>query len=189
MDTRDGDGTHQDRTGGDRQGQPGKPNVRARFVAKEYKTYARSELYAATPALEALMVVPWEVATGKRGGKVVARVDVRRAYFHAPARRRVFVELPKITRQVANTCAICCKYSLYGTRDAAQNLEEASTLSDLNLTRGSACPCVWKGCIRRAWDPERGKGRGDIVWTESKSGCLRNDVLGQLQRIGQSEAR
>ena len=33
--------------------------------------------------------------------------------------------------------------------DAAQNWEEelASTLSDLKLTRGSACPCVWKGCI------------------------------------------
>ena len=35
-----------------------------------------------------------EIATGKRGGKVVALVGVRRAYFHAPARRRVFVELP-----------------------------------------------------------------------------------------------
>ena len=36
------------------------------------------------------------------------------------------------------------RYSLYGTRDAAQNWEEelASTLSSLKLTRGSACPCV-----------------------------------------------
>ena len=37
------------------------------------------------------------------------------------------------------------RYSLYGTRDAAQNWEEelASTLSNLKLTRGSACP--WEG--------------------------------------------
>ena len=26
--------------------------------------------------------------------------------------------------------------------------ELASTLSDLKLTRGSACPCVWQGCIK-----------------------------------------
>ena len=37
-------------------GQPGKPNVRARWVAKEYKTHARPELYASTPPLEALKV-------------------------------------------------------------------------------------------------------------------------------------
>ena len=32
-------------------GQPGKTNVRARWVAKEYKTHARPELYASTPQL------------------------------------------------------------------------------------------------------------------------------------------
>ena len=42
------------------------------------------------------------------------------------------------------------RYSLYGTCDAAQNWEEelASTLSGLGLTRGSACPCVWRGRIK-----------------------------------------
>ena len=38
-------------------GQPGKPNIRARWVAKEYKTHARPELYASTPPLEALKAV------------------------------------------------------------------------------------------------------------------------------------
>ena len=75
-------------------GQPGKPNVRARWVANEYKTHARPELYASSPPLEALKVVLSEVASGKRGGKAVAPVDFRRAYFYAPARWRVFVELP-----------------------------------------------------------------------------------------------
>ena len=42
------------------------------------------------------------------------------------------------------------RYSLYGTRDAAQNSEEelASTLGDLGLTRRRACPCVWRSCIK-----------------------------------------
>ena len=71
----------------------GKPNARARRVAKEYKTHARPELYASTP-MEALEVVLSEVATGNRGGKDVALVDVRRGYFYVPVRRRVFVELP-----------------------------------------------------------------------------------------------
>ena len=75
-------------------GQPGKPNVREAWVAKECKTHARPRLCASTLPLEALKVVLSEIATGERGGKVVALVDVRRAYFYAPARRRVFVELP-----------------------------------------------------------------------------------------------
>ena len=77
--------------------------------------------------------------------------DVRRAYFHAPARRRVFVELHPEDYQAGDEhmCGLL-QYSLYGTRDAAQNWEEelASTLSDLKLTRGIACPCVWQGCIK-----------------------------------------
>ena len=42
------------------------------------------------------------------------------------------------------------RYSLYGTRDATENWEEelASTLSSLNLTKRSACPCVWRGRIK-----------------------------------------
>ena len=127
-------------------------------VAKEYKTRARPELYASTPPLEALKVVLPEIATGKRGGKVVALVDVRRAYFHAPARRRVFVELPSEDCQPGDEhmCGLL-QYSLYGTRDAAQSWEEelTSTLSDLKLTRGVACPCVWRGHINR------GARRGD----------------------------
>ena len=34
-----------------------------------------------------------EIATGTRGGKVVALVDVRRAYFYAPARRSILWQL------------------------------------------------------------------------------------------------
>ena len=78
--------------------------------------------------------------------------DVRRAYFYAPARRKVFVELAPEDYPPGDEhmCGLL-RYSLNGTRDAAQNGEEeelASTLSDLKLTRGSACPCVWRGRIK-----------------------------------------
>ena len=80
----------------------------------------------------------------------MAVVDVRKAYFYAPSRRRVFVELPPEDHKAGDEhmCGLW-QYSLCGTRDAAQNWEEklASTLSDLKLTRGIACPCVWKWCI------------------------------------------
>ena len=81
----------------------------------------------------------------------MALIDVRRAYFHAPERRGVFVELPPEDYQPGDEhmCGLL-QYSLYGTRDAAQNWEEelTSTLSDLKLTRGIACPCVSRGCIK-----------------------------------------
>ena len=42
------------------------------------------------------------------------------------------------------------QYSLYSTCEAAQNWDDeiASTLSDLKLMRGIACPCVWQSCIK-----------------------------------------
>ena len=110
--------------------------MRARWVAKEYKTHARPELYASP--LEALKVVLYEIATGEREGKVLALVDVRRAYLYAPARRKVFVELlPEDYKPGDEHMCGLLRYSLYGTRDAAQNWEEelASTLSGLGFTR------------------------------------------------------
>ena len=63
--------------------------------------------------------------------------------FYAPARRRVFVELPPEDYQPADErmCGLL-RYSLYGTCDAVQNWEEelASTLTGLGLTRGSVVP-------------------------------------------------
>ena len=98
-----------------------------------------------TPQLEALKVVLSEAATGKREGKVVALVDVRRAYFHSPSRRRVFVELPPEGYQAVeeHMCGLL-QCSLFGTRHA-QNCEEdlASALSDLKFYERNRVPtCV-----------------------------------------------
>ena len=56
----------------------------ARGGSRRSTTHAWPELYASTPPLEALKVVLSEIATGDRKRKVVALVDVRRAYFYAP---------------------------------------------------------------------------------------------------------
>ena len=69
-------------------------------------------------------------------------IDVRRASFCGSARKRVLVELPFEDYQPCDEhmCGLL-RYSLYGTRDAAQNWEEelTSTPSDPKLTRGIAC--------------------------------------------------
>ena len=73
-----------------------------------------------TQPLVVMLVVLSEVATGKRGGKVLPSVEVRRAYFYAPSRWSVFVELPPEHGKVGDEhkCGLL-PYKLYCTRDAA----------------------------------------------------------------------
>ena len=115
--------------------------MRARWVAKEFKTHARPELYASTPPLEALKIVLSEIGTGRRAEGVLLRSSTKKGICRIAARG-----LPAGGRTHVWTAA-----SLYGTRDAAQNWEEelAWTLSGVGLTRRSACPCVWRGRIKR----------------------------------------
>ena len=82
----------------------------------------------------------------------MALVDVRRAYFYASARRRAFVELPPEDYQPGDEHTRgLLQYSLYGTRDTAQNWEKerTSTLSDFKLTRGSHAHACGEDASRR----------------------------------------
>ena len=67
-------------------------NYRSRLVVREIKKDTRSDLFAATPPLEALKAIISMCASGNRGETIMVN-DVSRAYFSAPARRQVFVEL------------------------------------------------------------------------------------------------
>jgi hypothetical protein len=106
------------------------PEYRSRLVAKESKLDKRNDLFAATPPLEAKkLLFSWAVTEGigyfrgmKDRGMKLDFIDVRRAYFHADARRKVFVELPDEDWEEG----MCGKLekSMYGTRDASQNWEE-----------------------------------------------------------------
>ena len=70
------------------------PNVRCRWVTKEYNAGKRPDLFAGTPPLEGVKLVISEAATSDHMDHVLATIDVRRAYFYAQSKRRVFVELP-----------------------------------------------------------------------------------------------
>merc|ERR1711873_307000 len=70
-------------------------------------------------------------------------VDVRRAYFHAKARRDVFVKLPEEDAE-EGMCGKLLK-ALYGTRDAAQNweFEYIEFLRSKGFEKGKAMPCMF----------------------------------------------
>ena len=62
-------------------------------------------------------------------------------------KRKLYVELPPEDWEAGddNMCGRL-NYSLYGTRDAAQNWEEelGQTLEEAGLTRGKASPCLYR---------------------------------------------
>ena len=105
------------------------PNYRSRLVAKEYNNGAEEGLFAATPPLEALRLLLSDAATTEKGQgeKVVMLNDVARAFFEAPMKRQVCVELPAEALSDGETAAEIVGFlqlSLYGTRDAAANFQE-----------------------------------------------------------------
>ena len=96
------------------------------MVAQEIKRDNRTDVVAATPPLEALkLLFSMAVTEGigfsrgdRAGGMNMAFIDIRRAFFHADARRTVFVELPREDAE-PGMCGQLLK-SMYGTPDAAQ---------------------------------------------------------------------
>ena len=75
-------------------------------------------------------------------------IDIKKAYFHAKSRRKVFVNLPK-EDQDEGMCGMLMK-SVYGTRDAAQNweIEYAEFMVNAGFTRGMAVPCIFNHATR-----------------------------------------
>ena len=75
------------------------PEYRSRLVAKEIKRDKRDDNFAATPPLEAKkMLFSMAVTEGvgfmqgrKEAGYKLWFIDIKRAYFHALARRKVYV--------------------------------------------------------------------------------------------------
>ena len=99
------------------------PDYRSRYVGKEFNRghAATSDLYAATPPLEALKLLVSSCATEQACETHLMLSDVKRAYFHAPAVRELYVELPDEDPGKAQGLVGKPKLSLYGTRDAAAN--------------------------------------------------------------------
>ena len=71
-------------------------------------------------------------------------IDVKRAYCYAPARREIFIEIPMEDWEPGDELKVAkLNFSVYGTRDAAQNWTEEYTkkLVDLGFAAGVATPC------------------------------------------------
>ena len=97
-------------------------------MAKEFNTGAQEGLFAATPPLEAVRLLISDAATVSkarpRGDRVIMVSDVARAFFEAPMKRTVCVELPPEARvDSAGDDVGLLQKSLYGTRDAAANFQ------------------------------------------------------------------
>ena len=132
-------------------GDRARPEYRSRLVAMEIATGKRDDLFAATPPLEAIKVLLSLAVTegvgfhpgNRKGGMKLDFIDVRRAYFHATARRELYVRLPEEDGE-PGMCGLLHK-AMYGTRDAAQNWEYAYVdfMEGRDFVRGKASPCMF----------------------------------------------
>ena len=84
-------------------------------------------------------------ATSNRG-EVVMINDISKAFFHARAKRDVFIQLPQedINKGEDKMCGKQ-QYSMYGARDAAQNWHEeySGQLVKIGLVQGKVSPCIF----------------------------------------------
>ena len=134
------------------------PNYRSCLAAKEIEKGSCDDMFVATPQLEAKQCLfsmamsqfPGGRAQNHDGVQQLLFVDVSRAYFYAPSRKPVFVQLPEEDAE-AGMCGRL-NVSMYGTRDAAANWEEKYTehLLRHGFQRGRSSPCLLPSETRRA---------------------------------------
>ena len=96
--------------------------------------------------LETLKFLAAICAKGQTGSqrKRFAVIDIKRAYFYAPSKRPMFIEIPEEDRVIGDEDKVGrLELSLYGTRDAAQNWssEYTKSLKDWGFTVGRSSPC------------------------------------------------
>ena len=118
---------------------------------QEIQTDKREDSFVATPPLEAKKILLALAVTqgvgfnkGRRHmGMKLDFVDVRRAYFHAKARRDIYVALP--AEDATDGMCGTLKKAIYGTRDAAQNweYEYVEQFENMGFKRGMATPCAF----------------------------------------------
>ena len=123
-------------------------NIRSRLVAQEYSQGKLSTIFAATPPLEAKkallsMAVTEGIGHGDGWCYKLDFIDIKRAYFYAPAKRDVYVRLP-MEDATEGYCGKLNK-SMYGTRDASLNweIEYIRFMNKVGFTTGLSSPCLF----------------------------------------------
>ena len=174
-------------------GDSAKPKVRSRLVAQELNLFKQPELFAATPPIEYIRFLVSCCASSQWTANPtrIMLQDVKKAYFFAPARREVYVQLPWEDRLAGEEemCALL-KKSLYGTRDAAANWTDEYTrvLTDvLGFVKGEASPCSFHHPTKNIKVVVHGDDfvseacKADLVWFDKALGKhfeLKTEVLG-----------
>ena len=76
--------------------------------------------------------------------------DVKRAYFHAEAQRKLYVDILREDHQWTPDVVGRLRLALYGTRDAAMLRQEcvAKHLTSIGLKKGKSNPCVYYNKFR-----------------------------------------
>ena len=99
-----------------------------------------------------------------RGTTKLAIIDVKRAHFHSPATREIYVDLPP-ERAEEGMCGRL-RRSMYGTRDAAYNweMEYTRVLLAAGFRQGVSTPCIFIHDERRI----RVCVHGDDFWSAGK---------------------
>ena len=101
-------------------GTPASPKVRCRLVAQELAFGERmDELFSGTPSLSAVkMALAHASIKGKR--KKLLVMDVKCAFLYAPAKRKIYIELPSRDPRSSSGVVGVLNRALHGTRDAPQ---------------------------------------------------------------------
>lgn len=68
--------------------------MRCRLVAREYATTREGDLFAGTPPLLALRFLLSVVASVTPGSNIVMAMDIKGAFLHGAAKRKLCIELP-----------------------------------------------------------------------------------------------
>ena len=128
------------------------PKVKARLVAKEFRTKSGGEsLFSGTPGLGSIKLLLSDVAT-QNDGRILMIADVTGAFLYGRINRRVYVTLPAELPGAKDHVGLLEK-SLYGLRDAPQIWKRhlVSTLSRIDFTESPTMPGVLRHRDRRIW--------------------------------------
>ena len=134
-------------------GDKARPEIRARWVARDFNRYEIDDFYASTPPWELIRLVlsvapsqgdPRGKTQGQRKGwKKVGLIDISRAYFHTPVEEDIYVDLPP-ERQVPGMCGKFQRY-LCGMRGAARAFQQhvAKQMKQWGLRQTMGCSCLF----------------------------------------------
>ena len=138
-----------------------RPKYGSRLVARELKVKSGqsethwSDFFASMPPITALRILFTIAVTKKianKDGKLIHLdpttclifIDIKKAHFRSPARRRLLVEMPPEMGYPSDMVGLL-KKSLYGTCDAPANWEAASkdVMLALGFLQGKSNACMY----------------------------------------------